>query len=87
MVEIKRWKDNPLLRDAHDLPWCRSGIRNPGAVMDGDAVRMLFTANACRDSREYGRMRLGYAESRDGFRFECRPDPFLDPSGMADFTQ
>ena len=79
-MKIKRWKDNPIIKDAHNLAWCGNGTRNPGAILDGDTVRMLFTANAQSGCKQHNKMCLGYAESKDGFHFECRHKPFLEPS-------
>jgi predicted GH43/DUF377 family glycosyl hydrolase len=79
-MEIKRWKDNPILASAADLPWCRGGVRNPGAVLDNGKVKMLFTANSNHDSEAYAKMRLGFAESEDGVNFDVSENPFLDPS-------
>lgn len=79
-MEIKRWKDNPIVKSAHDLPWCARGIRNPGAILDGDTVRMLFTSNTMKEGEHKHEMCLGYAESKDGFNFECRSEPVLNPS-------
>lgn len=84
-MKITRWKNNPILADAGKLPWCSGGVRNPGAVMDNGKIRMLFTANAYDNSGTREKMRLGYAESEDGFNFECRQDPVLNPSDEGTF--
>lgn len=66
-MKIQRWKESPIPQHANDLSWCRAGIRKPGAVLDGDTVRVLFTTNRKRGYQECGNMRLGYAGSKDGF--------------------
>ncbi|MCF6176372.1 MAG: hypothetical protein L3J71_11465 [Victivallaceae bacterium] len=73
---FKRWEHNPIMVGATELAWCSGGIRNPGAIWDGEKVRMLFTANVT----EGGPMRIGYADSSDGFNFDFRSEPVLAPS-------
>jgi beta-1,2-mannobiose phosphorylase / 1,2-beta-oligomannan phosphorylase len=78
---FKRWKNNPILQDINSLSWCKKGIRNPGAVLDNEKIRMLFTANATTTEP----MQLGYAESTDGFNFNFRSEPVLSPSNSDSF--
>ena len=77
MLPIKRWHKNPIIKPLPNLVWANRSTFNPGAVFDGEKVRMLFTAIGEDSHRE---MCLGYAESKDGFHFECVTEPFLDPA-------
>ncbi len=76
MLSIKRCSGNPLLGPNSELPWGGCEARNPGVIFDGEKFRMIFTASP---KPRNGEIYLGYAESRDGIRFECAPEPFLSP--------
>lgn len=75
---IKRYEKNPILGPNPDLPWAKDEARNPGAVYDGEKFRMVFTTST--DMKNGGDMVLGYAESSDGFNFECADEPLISPS-------
>ena len=76
MFEIKRYSGNPIMGPRPGVQW-RGTARNPGVVWDGAKFHMVFTADPRpRD----GVIRLGYAESRDGFHFTEQEGPWLAPS-------
>lgn len=77
-MKIKRWGGNPIIEITDEFPWMGNQVRNPGAVWDGEKVRMVYTAGSLsEDPREF-KLTLGYAESTDGFHFTFRPEPFMD---------
>jgi beta-1,2-mannobiose phosphorylase / 1,2-beta-oligomannan phosphorylase len=80
MLKIKRYEGNPLLSPNPDLPWCSDQMRNPGAIWDGEKVRMLFTASSDRSDPASQNLVLGYAESSDGFNFTYNEEPWMLPS-------
>lgn len=77
MLAVKRCAANPLLGPNPDLPWGGYESRNPGVIFDGRKFRMVFTA---APKPRNGEIYLGYAESTDGIRFQCAPEPLLRPS-------
>ena len=82
MFKIKRYDKNPILGPNHDLPW-QGSARNPGVAYDGKKFHMLYTADP--DPHD-GVIRLGYAESTDGFHFTPQTKPWMDVSlDPADF--
>jgi predicted GH43/DUF377 family glycosyl hydrolase len=77
MIQIQRWHKNPIIAPSPDCAWRSRHTFNPGAVFDGQKVRMLFTGGGTDPARE---LCLGYAESTDGFHFEQSAEPFFTPS-------
>ena len=74
MLQIIRYTDNPIISPVPEWEWCVRMSMNPGVVYDKGLFRMLFTAG-----HRNGTMALGYAESKDGYHFDLRAEPFLGP--------
>ena len=61
--------------------WQRADVFNPGAVVRGDSVYLLFRAEDNPHAILGGRTsRIGLAASADGLHFERRPEPVLYPA-------
>ena len=75
---IKRYDGNPILGPNPDLAWAKDEARNPGVIFDGSKFHMVFTTST--NMRTDGDMVLGYAQSSDGFNFECSEKPLIVPS-------
>jgi predicted GH43/DUF377 family glycosyl hydrolase len=75
MFKIVRYKGNPVVSPIPGCEWSARMTMNPGVVFDKGLFRMLFTAG-----HSDGTMALGYGESKDGFHFDFRPEPFLGPN-------
>jgi beta-1,2-mannosidase len=78
--------DTNLLFDCpmnnHPIQWAALNTFNPGAVLKGDQVCVLFRSEDSSGSMIIGghTSRIGLAESSDGEHFVCRPAPVLFPA-------
>lgn len=71
---VTRYKKNPILTK-NDVPYPVFTVHNAGMVKYNDKYIMLF-----RSHLQNGRSIIGIAESKDGYNFKVRPEPFLKPS-------
>ena len=71
--EWRRLSNDPVISPQGD-GWESAGTFNPAVVRHEGKFVMLYRAQD-----KSGTSRLGYAESRDGFHFQRRPDPVLSP--------
>lgn len=91
---------HPILEPMAELEWASGAVFNPAAWFDGTSIHLLFRAISDGYKRvpldnppERGPSEgfdnyvssIGYAASRDGIRFEVRPEPFIKPD--ADFDR
>ena len=68
-------------RTGREVRWQRADVFNPGAVVRGDSVYLLFRAEDDPDAYLGGRTsRIGLAASADGIHFTRRATPVLFPS-------
>ena len=79
MAVIKRYFGNPILTK-DDVPYEVATIHNAGAVKFGDKYILLFRAHLLN-----GRSIIGLAESKDGYEFKVREEPFMVPSNEGEF--
>lgn len=78
---VKRYPGNPILtRD--DVPYPVATVHNAGVVKHQGCYIMLF-----RSHRLNGRSIIGLAESKDGFNFTVRPEPFMEPAAEGPFAE
>ena len=71
---VKRYAGNPILtRD--DIPYPVDTVHNAGVVKANGRYMMVFRSHLLN-----GRSILGLAESKDGYSFTVRPEPFMIPS-------
>ena len=76
MPKLTRFDGNPIISPRKDQAWEDGGTFNPGAVIDGGAVRLLYRAVDAN-----GVSRLGYAQTLDGRSLSFRSSaPVLAPS-------
>lgn len=71
---VTRYKKNPILTK-DDVPYQVATVHNAGVVKFNDKYIMLF-----RSHLHNGRSIIGIAESKDGYSFKVRPEPFMTPS-------
>lgn len=77
-IKLVKSASNPIIEPRPELSWESEATFNPGAVMNGGVVNMLYRAvsERCISS-------LGYAESVDGETILRRPkEPVLSPVGL-----
>ena len=68
-------------RNGREVLWQRADVFNPGAVVRGDSVYLLFRAEDDPDAYLGGRTsRVGLAASADGIHFSRRSTPVLYPA-------
>jgi len=79
MLKLHRSEKNPILIPS-DLPWEDMLVFNPGAIMVGDDVYLIYRAMGRRDIYS----RLGLAVSRDGINFERKREPLYSGGGHPD---
>jgi predicted GH43/DUF377 family glycosyl hydrolase len=79
MAVIRRYSGNPILTK-DDVPYEVATIHNAGAVKYGDKYILLFRAHLLN-----GRSIIGLAESKDGYSFTVRQEPFMTPSNEGEF--
>ena len=74
---MNRFEGNPILEPIEHHPWESSCVFNAAATMFGGRIHMLYRAMG-----EDKISRLGYASSKDGYRFDERlPTPVFEPAG------
>ena len=78
---VKRYEGNPILTKK-DVPYPVETVHNAGVVKYAGLYLMLF-----RSHRRNGRSIIGLAESKDGFHFDVRPEPFMVPEKTGDFAK
>lgn len=78
---VKRYKNNPILTKA-DVPYPVATVHNAGMAKYGDKYIMLFRSHLLN-----GRSVIGIAESKDGYKFKVRKEPFLTASLDSKFGQ
>jgi predicted GH43/DUF377 family glycosyl hydrolase len=71
---VTRYKKNPILTK-NDVPYQVATVHNAGVTKYNDKYIMLF-----RSHLHNGRSIIGIAESKNGYDFKVRPEPFLTPS-------
>ncbi len=77
MPRLTKYEKNPIIAPRRDSGWETDGTFNPGAVVDGGSIHLLYRAVDAR-----GISRLGYARTLDGKKIGFRsPEPVLTPSG------
>jgi predicted GH43/DUF377 family glycosyl hydrolase len=76
---VVRHEANPILTKT-DIPYPVETVHNAGMVKHGDRYIMLF-----RSHLRSGRSIIGIAESKDGYSFSSRSDPFIVPAPDGDF--
>ena len=78
---ITRYAKNPILtRD--DVPYPVTTVHNAGVVKHNGRYIMLF-----RSHLHNGRSIIGRADSKDGFSFTVKPEPFLIPAAEDVFAE
>lgn len=78
---VKRYKKNPIL-SKEDVPYPVATVHNAGMAKFNNKYIMLF-----RSHLRNGRSIIGIAESKDGYKFKVRPEPFLTSSNDAKFGE
>ncbi|MBN2181878.1 MAG: glycoside hydrolase family 130 protein [Sedimentisphaerales bacterium] len=78
---ITRYEGNPILTK-DDIPYQVQTVHNAGVTKYNDRYIMLF-----RSHLDTGRSIIGIAESRDGFNFTSRSEPFIIPSKEPFFAE
>lgn len=78
---ITRYQNNPILTK-DDVPYEVETVHNAGVTRFDDRYIMLFRSHLAT-----GRSIIGIAESRNGFQFQVRPEPFLTPSDKPEFAE
>ncbi|MHB1253241.1 MAG: glycoside hydrolase family 130 protein [Candidatus Humimicrobiaceae bacterium] len=68
---VKRYKKNPILTK-DDIPYPVQTVHNAGMTKFGESYVMIF-----RSHLDNGRSILGIAESKDGYKFKARGEPFM----------
>jgi len=76
---VTRFKGNPIL-SKEDIPYDVHTVHNAGVVKCEGNYVMLF-----RSHLQNGRSIIGIADSKDGFKFKARPEPFLTPATKGEF--
>ncbi|MDD5094175.1 MAG: glycosidase [Dehalococcoidia bacterium] len=77
---LTRYAHNPVLEPVNDHPWESKYVLNAGTIRLDGKVYLVYRAFG-----EDKISRLGLAVSKDGFKFEHRPDhPIFEPEGKDD---
>lgn len=77
-MKLKKYEGNPILSPDPDSDWESLVTCNPGVIYDSGVFYMLYRAAGCDEEHV---IRLGLAESRDGFHFRrMSHDPVFAPS-------
>lgn len=76
MLQLKRYKNNPIIIPDQSSWWEKKAVFNCAVLYDGKAIHMLYRAIG-----EYENYvsRIGYASSSDGFTFTKNKEPVLFP--------
>lgn len=78
---VTRYKGNPILTK-DDIPYTVETVHNAGVTKFDGRYVMLFRSHLAT-----GRSIIGLAESKDGFQFKPRPEPFIVPSKEGTFAE
>lgn len=78
---VKRYKNNPILTK-NDVPYPVTTVHNAGVVKYNEEYIMLF-----RSHLDTGRSIIGMAKSKDGYKFNVEPQPFMTPSSDSIFGE
>ncbi len=78
---VTRYKGNPILTK-NDVPYPVATVHNAGVVKYQEKYIMLFRSHLLN-----GRSVIGIAESKDGYDFKVKPEPFLIPSSDSKFGE
>jgi predicted GH43/DUF377 family glycosyl hydrolase len=78
---VRRYENNPILRPK-DVPYAVETVHNAGVAKYDDRYIMLF-----RSHKQNGRSIIGRADSRDGYQFQVKQDPFLVPAEEGIFAE
>ena len=78
---VTRFPGNPILTP-DDIPYPVETVHNAGVTKHQGRYLMLF-----RSHLDTGRSIIGLAESKDGFHFAPRPEPFLTPGQEPPFRE
>jgi predicted GH43/DUF377 family glycosyl hydrolase len=77
LPKLTRYTKNPIITPRMGFDWEPGGTFNPGAVVEGGSIHLLYRAVDAN-----GISRLGYARTPDGEQLELRSmEPVLTPSG------
>jgi predicted GH43/DUF377 family glycosyl hydrolase len=73
LLRLVRFEGNPIITSRQGRDWEVEGTFNPGAVIDGGAIHLLYRAV---DANKISR--LGYAKTLNGTKIDFRSsDPVL----------
>jgi predicted GH43/DUF377 family glycosyl hydrolase len=78
---VIRYKNNPILT-TNDIPYAVETVHNAGIVKYDSKYIMLF-----RSHLKTGRSIIGIAESKNGFDFVSRGEPFMTPANNGIFKE
>lgn len=78
---VKRYKNNPILTK-DDVPYPVATVHNAGMAKFNGKYIMLFRSHLLN-----GRSVIGLAESKDGYKFKARPEPFMAASLDSEFGE
>ena len=78
---VTRYSKNPILTKS-DIPYPVETVHNAGVIRYNKKYIMLF-----RSHRRNGRSIIGIAESKDGFNFQVREEPYMTPSQKGVFKE
>ena len=80
MIQLERYKGNPILSPLPDNPWENLVVTNPGAWYDEDAKEVVLLYR-CAGHDPQHRIYLGLAKSKDGLNFQrVQAEPVFKPS-------
>ncbi|NQY75252.1 MAG: glycosidase, partial [Candidatus Margulisbacteria bacterium] len=78
---VTRYPQNPILTK-DDIPYEVETVHNAAVTKFQDSYIMLF-----RSHLNSGRSIIGIADSKDGFKFVPRPEPFMVPDPQSPFYE
>ncbi|MFC1738169.1 glycoside hydrolase family 130 protein [Planctomycetota bacterium] len=78
---VKRYEGNPILTK-DDVPYSVETVHNAAVIKFNGQYIMLFRSHLAT-----GRSIIGIAESKDGFNFKVRPEPFMTPAKEPVFAE
>jgi len=78
---VIRYENNPILT-VNDIPYTVETVHNAGVVKYDSKYIMLF-----RSHRKTGRSIIGIAESKNGFDFVSKAEPFMIPANNGIFKE
>lgn len=79
MLKLQRYENNPILSPTN-LPWENLLVFNPGAIMVGEDVYLIYRAMGKDDPVSH----FGLAVSHDGIHFERKDKPIYSGGGHPD---